>query len=93
MSRDDPNCTRNEGACKEVCVWPDCMTDENQARLAYEVAISVFDAVLYGPLIVCAICGYQAINSDLFELHEMAPDVWKWICLSDVQGAGLYEGK
>jgi hypothetical protein len=46
-----------------------------------------------GPLLMCAICGYECFWADQFECHEVSPDVWKWICWADIDGAGLYEGK
>jgi hypothetical protein len=46
-----------------------------------------------GPELKCVACGYEALSGDLFERHEMSPDIWRWFCLTCVQACGLYEGK
>lgn len=48
-----------------------------------------------GPDLKCQIigCEKEGFDSEDFERHELAPGYWYWICLDDVLGTGLSEGK
>jgi hypothetical protein len=48
-----------------------------------------------GPWLWCEVpgCEWNSITAEGFERHEIAPNVWRWVCKLDVETLELNEGK
>lgn len=86
-------CTTLEHICDKPCTWPNCLTALESAQLDAEIMRDVFGHPRFGPLLQCAACGHEALDSELFERHELSPEIWKWFDLTCVQVLDLDYGK